>query len=210
MAGRFKVGYWTPLEIDIEAGAEEIAARLELVAPDGDGVPGRVHAPLDGPLKLAAGERKTVPLYAKLGQLTGEVTVRLLGEDGPLATRRFQAGSPGPLAGVLPSGSTLIVSIGAPPPAGAEGDRALRGFNVAHVSNLQQLPTDWWGYEGVDTVIITTGDQGIRSQLSAGSASLAAIDLWVRMGGQLIFSVGRTASRCSPRGRRWRRSRPAD
>ncbi|MEX0679022.1 MAG: hypothetical protein WD063_18250 [Pirellulales bacterium] len=194
-AGQFKVGCWTPFEIELEGGSQAVSGRVEIVAPDGDGVPSRVHVPRAGDLAVGPGERKTVSMYAKIGRLASEVTVDFRTEAGIVASRRLNTQTDGPLAGVLPSSETLVVSVGAPDAADDESPRALRGVKVARLSDIRQLPGDWWGYEGVTALILSTGDDAISSQLATPSPRLAALDLWVRMGGKLVLSVGRSAEK---------------
>ncbi len=194
-AGRFKVGCWTPFEIELQGGDQPLVGHVEIVVPDGDGVPSRVHAPRDGALTIAPGERKTVAIYAKFGQLACEVTVGFRTEAGLAAKRRFSTRADGPLWGILPSSETLIVSVGWDDSADDHSARALAGDNVARLNDLRQLPDDWWGYEGVDALILTTADDAISSQLATPSPQLSALRLWVRMGGRLILSVGRQAEK---------------
>lgn len=190
--GRFKVGYWTPFVVELEGGSQPATGRVEIVAPDGDGVPTRVVAP-QGDVTLGPGERKSVSLYAKLGQLAADVSVGFRGEAELLAVRNFSTLADGPLAGVLPSSETLVVSIGAASPD--DSTRKLRGVQTASIDRIDQLPARWWGYQGVDAVILTTGDEQISSQLATPGAQLAALELWVRMGGTLVVSVGRNAEK---------------
>ncbi|MEX0978690.1 MAG: hypothetical protein WDZ48_07555, partial [Pirellulales bacterium] len=192
-AGRFKVGCWTPFEIDLEGGSQATAGRIELTAPDGDGVPSRVHAPGEHDVTLGPLERKTVLLYAKIGQLAGEVSVGFRTPSGVLVQRRFGTQAEGALAGILPSSATLLVSVGSAVSAGEQSPRGLAGVEVAELSDVRRMPSDWWGYEGVDAVFLATGDEEISSQLATNSPQLAALELWVRMGGKLILSVGRQA-----------------
>jgi hypothetical protein len=193
-AGRFKVGCWTPAEVVLEAGSQPASGRVELVAPDGDGVPSRVVAPADGEVTLAAGQRRTIPLSFKLGQLAAEVTVGFRGPAGLVAERRFSTRSDGPLAGVLPSSQPLLVAIGKASDTGAAPD-TVAGMTVARVDDLERLPANWWDYEGVNAVVVTTDDDDISSQLAVASPQSAALQLWVRLGGQLVLSVGRQAKK---------------
>lgn len=194
-AGQFKVGCWTPFEIELEGGNQAVTGHVELVAPDGDGVPSRVHAPAGNGVSIGPGERKTVALYAKLGQLASDVTVGFRGPEGLVVEKRLSTQTNGPLAGVLPSGETLLVSVGFGAAADNVSAKTLRGVHEAHLDGIEQLPGDWWGYEGVDVVMLATGDDEISSQLSTASRQLAALELWVRMGGKLIVSVGRQAEK---------------
>ncbi len=188
-AGRFKVGYWAPFAVELTGGSEAVQGRVELLVPDSDGVPTRVRAPAEGTLSLAPGERKNVLVYAKLGQLTGDVTVSFVDDTATLATRRFAAGEEGPLAGVMPSSATLTLSLGAMRPKQLDKPAA-RGPAMTELASILDLPPDWWGLEGVDTILLSTSSADIAEQLSGSPAQLAALELWVQMGGQLVLSVG--------------------
>ena len=64
---------------------------------------------------------------------------------------------------------------------------------MVDVAALAELPTNWLGYEGVDAVLLVTGDEAQNQALVVDSPQLQALDLWVRMGGRLVLSVGRHA-----------------
>ncbi len=193
--GRFKVGYWTPFEVTILGGANSVRGRVELTVLDGDAVPSRVTAPSGEELAIGAGEKVSVPLYAKIGQLNSSLIVDFRGEGQLLATRRFSTTQHPELAGILPSSQELIVTLGSPLSASD-----LLAFDqwrakVVDLAELRRLPADWWGYEGVDAVILATGHDEISSQLSTDSPRVAALEQWVRMGGKLILCVGRQAEK---------------
>jgi len=195
-AGKFKLGSWAPFEIELRGGAEATRGTVEMVLLDGDAVPSRVTAPADGLLDLRAGETLRVPLVAKLGQLHGQIVVTFRGEMGPLATRSFETAVSGPFAGILPVGRELFVRCGRPTAsAGDSPRRDPNGPNIVDVARLAELPTNWLGYEGVDAVLLVTGDETQNEALLADSPQLQALALWVRMGGRLVLSVGRDAPR---------------
>ncbi len=186
--GRYKVGYWTIAEVTITAGATPFTGQLTLIAPDNDGIPTRVTAAI-GEIKLAAGDSTVVPVYFKQGQLGGEITVELHAEDRRLATRTFRAGAAGSLAGVMPSHSRLTLNIG-----DYGGTTSASGVALTALDNLSTLPDAWYGMEGVDAILLHTSDPRIVAELKRANAQLAALDLWIRMGGKLILCVGRNAA----------------
>jgi len=199
--GRFKVGYWAPFIVELEGGLETSSGHVEFVVPDSDGVPSRVRAPATGDLTLAPGERQSVLLYAKLGQLTGEVNISFRGTDGALLTTRlFRAGTQGVLDKVLPSHASIVLSIGesvgaeVATPAGRQTNpRAPQTLPLTRLADFSALPPEWFGLEGVDAIVLHTSDPRMVEQLSASPNQLSALDLWVRMGGRLVLSVGREA-----------------
>lgn len=193
--GRFKVGYWAPFEVEIQGGDNAVRGRVELTVLDGDAVPSRVGAPPGRGVMLGSGERVSVGLYAKIGQLTSDVIVDLRADGQLLASRRFSTSEHPELAGILPSSQELIVTLGSPLTAHDSLAFDERHAKIANVAELRQLPADWWGYEGVDAVILATGHEALGSQLLADSPRVDALDQWVRMGGRLILGVGRQAEK---------------
>ncbi len=194
-AGRFKVGYWTPFEITLQGGNEEVSGSVELTALDGDAVPSRVCDPSGQDITIRPGEKTAVLLYAKVGRLHSDLTVGFRSQDRLLASRTFSTVDNPQLGGILPSDWTLIVAFGSPLSAEDETSLDERGAKVANVNDLGQLPTNWLGYEGVDTVILATVPDQTNAQLASHAAQLAALDRWVTMGGQLILSVGPQADK---------------
>ncbi len=193
--GRFKVGCWAPFEVTLEGGAAPVSGYVEMTVADGDGVPSRVHAPPQRPITIAAGETISVRLFAKIGQLDSGVTVDFRTADGPVVSRRFEPGQSGPLSGIVPSATQLIVTLGGPLASLDAAHFEPRNTIVALLKNVGQMPTEWWGFEGVDAVVLATADDEISDQLSTLSPQMAALELWVRMGGTLVLSVGRNAEK---------------
>ncbi len=190
-AGRFKVGYWAPLAVTIEGGDEAVRGRVEVTVLDGDAVPNRVTAPA-GEVAIGPGDRVTVPLAVKIGQLASSVTIELRAGDGQsLASRHFSTTQDAALAGILPSMQQLVVTLGGPVSTGDMASFDELQTKIADVEDVSQLPTDWWGYEGIDAVILATGSEAVGAALAADVARVAALDQWVRMGGRLVLCVGR-------------------
>ena len=66
-------------------------------------------------------------------------------------------------------------------------------LRTVHLAGVADLPTDWFGYEGVDTLVISTGDLELSRELAADPRRLAALDEWVKLGGRLVMLCGRHA-----------------
>ena len=62
---------------------------------------------------------------------------------------------------------------------------ALMGTTVADVD---ELPEHWYGYDGVDAVVVTAGSSSWLQSASAAQAE-ALVD-WVHWGGRLVLAVG--------------------
>ncbi|MGD9723705.1 MAG: hypothetical protein AB7O59_04870 [Pirellulales bacterium] len=193
-AGHFKVGYWTPFVVTLQGGASPAKGKVELIVADCEGVPSRVHAPAAGTLEVPAGAIVSVPLYAKIGQLQSNVTVAFRAEGAAPVTREFVTREPGPLAAIASSSSQLVVTLGAPLASIDETSFSDRSVRVADVATSNELPAEWWGYEGVDAVVLATGSDSAAAQWTTETPQLAALDRWVRLGGTLVLCAGQNAS----------------
>jgi hypothetical protein len=196
--GKAKVGYWIPLQVSLRGGAESVTAQVEVTVPDSDGTASRVSSRGEKPVLLSPGQESTVLLYVKLGRLEPTITVDVKDEEETIATRTFEIGEEA-LDGLLPADKQLIVSLGEP--IGITEAIKLRGQNdwedepvvEARLSDASQLPTRWYGYDGVDVVVLSTSDASQYRDLTGDSARATALDTWVRRGGKLILCVGKEA-----------------
>ena len=58
LAGRYKPGLWTPVEVKLRGTDRLEAAQVTVTVPDGDGVPSRVSAPVSSRDAAAATEKE--------------------------------------------------------------------------------------------------------------------------------------------------------
>jgi hypothetical protein len=185
--GKFKAGFWQPLQIHLVAGQEGVKGELEIVASDGDQVPVAFRNPDRSTLYLAPHQQHRQFLYFKSGPLGSSLTARLVNETGVVWSERIALQSP-----ALPSTSELIVSLG--PPLGLEEAIAAirtRSHTVMQTVNLRDaaaLPDQWRGYDGVDLLVLNTSDADFLAALAGDR--LAAISQWVRLGGRLFVCSG--------------------
>ncbi len=201
--GLYKLGCWTQLRVEVEAGDAAQSVRVEAVLLDTDGVPTKVATPPEPPLQLAAGETATAVLMVRNGQAGAPLVVRLVDEDGAsLEERTFVPGREFQGSGVpsgLPAANKLVVTFGAGVDLAAElartdqppsTDLASRSVLVAAAADL---PTEWYGYEGVDTVVLS-GARPQQYQPHADMAPrIAALARWVELGGRVVIFCGATA-----------------
>lgn len=197
--GRYKAGQWAPAEVVLQGGAVPVTGQVELTVPDGNGAPSRVTAPK---VLLTPGQTQTVKLFARFGFDSDlRVEFRSLDDGRVKAERNFDTAI---VDGEEPTGETmkavdeLILNVG--PSVGVEDAFKLRprspDYDPAVVrlegrEPIAQLPTRWYGYEGVDAVVISTSQPEIFRQLQ--DARLEALDQWVQMGGRLILCLGNDA-----------------
>ncbi|HTM55122.1 MAG TPA: hypothetical protein VL175_13895 [Pirellulales bacterium] len=188
LAGTFKIGFWTAFEIAIQAGDSPAVGRVEMTVLDGDGVPSRVMGPPREAISIAAGERKSVVLYAKVGSISSDIIVSFREHDGAVSSHTYSADDPR-FVGRLSSTRPMVVSIGGGLLPADVAQLAERQIVVAAIEQVDQLPSDWWGYEGVDTVIIGAHEEEIARVLSAQSPQIQALEQWITLGGKAVLSV---------------------
>lgn len=202
--GYYKVGYWTPLELHITGGGEPITGSVAVTLPDGDGARSTVVS--ERPYQLLPGRSTRVLTYVKPGRADADISVRFVrlpseGGDTVLDERfdlRAEPDALHPRQGML-SSQTLIVSLG--PSIGVDAAVAARNANfgvdgetvVVQLSSIEQLPTRWYGYEGVDRLVIATSDPAPLEALNTTGAQYAALLEWMRLGGKLLVSAGSRA-----------------
>ncbi len=196
--GYYKVGVWTPVEVTFRGRGRHPTDKVVVTVPDGDGVPSRVRAPF-------AGDNTSVTLYARFGRVESELAVEIEREGKVIAKRVFQTraalsgdGVADSRPGAVAATRQMIVSVAAGP-LGVEGaiglQRQAGGQQTVAVrlEDAGQLPGDPNGYEGVDTLVLSTSRPAIYKGLVSGSPQIEALEEWVQMGGKLILCVGSQA-----------------
>ncbi len=199
--GKYKVGVWTPVSVTLASSSPKPPrGRLELHTADGDDVTSivsRDNVQVDGRAKQ---------LLVRFGSTDGTLTVVFQPDDGrPIRWERPSSYTPDerhiPLA--LQTSQELLVEIGrgvglkgikdaGRPPAGEE----VVPVQLDEASQLEQLPTEWIGYEGVDAVFIGTSQESdleqtrLLAKLDPDNARWQALAQWVRSGGRLIILGG--------------------
>ncbi len=207
-AGRYKLGCWTPVEITLRGGDTSVLGTIQIDLPDGDGLPARFSTQpiVIGP--TTPGQPWHVTLFAKFGRGDRDLIVRVVVDEHgvderSVASRTFSStvgqavvrGDTNAISTALPSTDELLVVLGAP----LDLARVVRQTShdqrrlshVAHLEDDRQLPTHWSGYDGVDTVLISTSQSEATRRLSSGKDRLRALRRWVELGGRLIWFVGR-------------------
>lgn len=196
-AGEYKLGCWTPLQVDISGGSEPLVGSVTVTVPDGDGVPTTITTLASTPVNIGAEQQHTVQLFMRVGQNYSSVETKLLDMYGnELASRVFRATSPlaeGLLNTGRPATSRLIVELG--PSIGLrelvrhESRDELSQTHIAQV-DAADLPTEWYGYEGVDTIVLSASDAAHFRPLVDNRKRVAALRKWVAQGGKLVIFCG--------------------
>jgi hypothetical protein len=202
----YKVGAWTPLRVQLKAGAEPFAGFMEVVIPDDHGTPTVFHSRA---ISLGANATEWFPAYTRPGTLYTEITIRLLDKDGRRVGQEWVSSSIGQqretdsrliarqrdLQSLGPE-QALIVTLGSP--AGVNGIANLPGFKGGNRSGdlsfvkvapiaTDSLPARWYGYDAAEAVVIDTNDRAAMNAVEAGRGE--ALKAWVRGGGHLVVAV---------------------
>ncbi|VTS05599.1 hypothetical protein [Tuwongella immobilis] len=204
----WKTNQWTPIAVQLKCQAA-IEGPLSLVveSPDTDQLIASFRVPLP---PIAPGQTLLpveIPqqLYAKPGSNIATITVRVFAGDVEVAMpyRMTPIGNPSNAQILLAVGSKLGgIRVTRPKEANApenttQRPRDLGSLKLASAENIGDLPDQWFGYSGVDLVILTTGssdsEAGVIQQLFSreNTARRQALLEWVRRGGKVLISVGR-------------------
>jgi hypothetical protein len=205
--GRYKVGCWTPVTISVSAGDDQFVGSLFVETPDGDGETTRITAETaadarrDPPIVVPAGGETTVVRHVKIGRMHDpELSVILADGQKEMVRKRLTVSPQADQDAIsypLEVTNELIVTVGPginiTSNKPAENDPlAGRQTHLVGLTNVGSLPTRWYGYEGVDTLVLTTSEPELYRELQENSR-IEAIEGWVRNGGRLILCVGAQA-----------------
>jgi len=199
--GVYKLGFWTPIEIQLASSTDLDDGELQVVVPDGDASPSRYTIPIrqgraggppvghddvDSPTEI-----RTVTGYIKIGRPLGEIQVSLRLADRVLAERRLAIDGE-ELAPPLPALQPLILTVGDLPIV----ERSLNEYARAKSRSLKvasteadHLPREWLGYDGIDVLILNVENAAV-AELARYPRRLAALDRWVRSGGRIVLAAG--------------------
>ena len=199
--GVYKLGCWTPINIELQGGSQAYTGRVVVTVPDSDGVPTRVLSEANRPVGITPGQTTQVRLFVRVGQSMSPVKVQFFSEDGKeRAKRTFNAGSEsrqGVVPGGVPSTNRLLLEFGPTLGLGelvqneGRSDEQLK-TRIARIEQADDLPTRWYGYESVETVLLTTSEPELYRPLQQ-NGRIEALQKWVERGGQLVIFCAESA-----------------
>lgn len=203
---RSRDGAWTPVQVTLKTGADNVTAgsfRLLVETTDGEAVPYRYTVPLPA---IPANSEQTVFGYARPGSAASMFTVLLQTADGQdvQAMAELFRNSGSTKGEILEPRDIFYLTLGsrlhslksavrpdkAPEGENEEEEVPVPGF--AAIENVFDMPDRWFGYEGVDIIVLTTSkDAFVNQLLQLSQARREALLDWLRRGGKLVLSVGR-------------------
>jgi len=203
----YKGAAWAPVWVELECGKiTQPAIEITVETPDGDDLMSSasivVPAPPPG---VAQGHSLGRIPYLKPGGTYTDVTVSIHvpGSSEKLAESFTQRSIPG-----LAPAKYLLLSVGsslpgfrlpkataANPQDVLDAEQLRNGqVELAQIISTNNLPDQWFGYSGVDLLILTTGqDRSFYEALANDPKRRAALREWIRRGGHIIVSVGANA-----------------
>jgi hypothetical protein len=199
----FKAGCWAPIAIDISVSppglkGNEGPLEITVETPDPDDVATNytVTRPLEA---IGPNGTFTVNTYTKLANTSSTITVTLKAPESVAVGPPYKRDHPG-----INSGMPLFVTVGSLFPAlrlaVKAGDRGnnvpqLQIEGIGFINRFQDMPDQWFGYDGVDLLVLSTSR---RNDFLADMASeqaprrrVEALTEWVQRGGQLLVCVGK-------------------
>lgn len=203
-----KFGAWAPVYVSLEvSGAVSESAQLLIEAPDADEVGTVLHVPLNL-AGVAPGTKVYAPDRGALGYVrpagpSSEVVITVLDANGTAISEPFRV-KPRPreplVYGVLAVGGAPANFELPRPAAGDTGPLRAGRIELAHATEVADLPDQWFGYDGIDLVVLNTGttppaflQRLFASESPADARRREALFEWVRRGGRLVVSVGANA-----------------
>jgi hypothetical protein len=198
----FKQGLWAPVYVELEqsadgsfslpVGADNYAhGRATIRVNDGDGVLGTYLKDFD--LRKSDGSVVVVG-YANPGPSMPQVQLNLTAGSSRYAM------TTGEMYNNLGLGQHLYLTLGNRMPdlhkalvdmAPKSDEQSSAPRFAGYETQLERLPTEWFGYQAVDLLILTSDNKefikGLAGQQYA--AARAALAGWVRRGGRLVVSV---------------------
>jgi hypothetical protein len=211
-ASFYKAAAWTPVYVYLtNEGSESIDGKdyaLVVETTDSEDVQNHYTERRLLPL-LNPGESTEKPLlaYVRPGGDTSEITVHVQNSEG----RIIDSKKPDPYAAeALPANAQIVLLAGSKlhgmksalihkenaKPGEAEEDEdtldAKGPLRFVYVEKVEQLPARWFGYQGVDLMVLTTArEEFISNLLTDPTGRKEALVEWVHRGGRLVISAGR-------------------
>jgi hypothetical protein len=202
---RYKVGLWTPVYVEIEAGQNGIGVRpgdpqpyLRIITPDFEGV----ETIFRTPLHIEPNETRVVVGYTKTGNSSGDIRVEL-----KIGNRPAIHGPPERPMG-MELGGHVYLALGrrvSDLPAALRPKEDRKDDNNAQFRDFEQrraavfeeiadsLPQHWFGYDGIDVIFLSADNREFLTKLAdqGHTDHLKALVQWVRRGGRLVIPMSK-------------------
>ncbi|HEX3601630.1 MAG TPA: hypothetical protein VHU84_15870, partial [Lacipirellulaceae bacterium] len=187
------------MTVDI-GGADAEAAKhlhIDVAAVDSDGV-ATIASEL---LSQSSGSNdvRTVTVYTQVGRGASPIRISLFDGDAELDSISLDpnaAANSKLNVAPIPATTDLIAVLSASPAniGDAFANRGLSGSQTGRrlieLNKVTALPTEWYGYDAVNVLIIPVGDGQLCKDLAADKSRFAALNRWLQLGGRLVILCG--------------------
>jgi hypothetical protein len=196
--GRFslhKAGVFIPVYIDLSAGPDGFSGggRVIIESADSDDLQNNYTVPLPR-ADMEPNSLYRVLTYTKVGSIGGEVRVSVHNAaDREVAwdKKNYDAIAPGDTL-TLAIGSRLGNMRKALDSANAQLQQSEKSRFAYLTDDLRRLPNRWYGYQGVDLIVLCTSNREfVNGLINDQNNHKEALAEWVRRGGRLVISCGK-------------------
>lgn len=190
----YKLGFWTPVLVDLVGMDETGPLRVDVTVADSDGVATTASTPVAA--EVSADRRRSALVYTQVGRVGSSIRIALF--DGDLQVHEFTL-EPNAKANLeravvpIPATNELIVTLSSAPYGLRDafpertGSASQTGRTLIELQSVADLPSDWFGYEAVDVLLIAVGDGKLCQELARDKTRYAALQRWVETGGRLVI-----------------------
>jgi hypothetical protein len=200
-----KTGFWAPVYVQITAGLDRVGPAdgwITVGTTDSDDMENVYRVPLP---PMEAKEQRTVLAYVRTGATGSDINVKIRDSRGQTLSAQqnsrsgYDAIAPGAFlyvtAGGGAAGSALGLHVALHPKKNDNAQQVVDDtdqlLGVAYIGQARDLPTQWFGYQAADVLVLETGSKTFTQDLLDDQYNRKeALAEWVRRGGRLVISVG--------------------
>jgi hypothetical protein len=173
--GTFSLNKWAPIHVVLENRGRTIKGLLEVIVTSGSEFQGNVHdTTYDREVELPTRSKKMYAFTTHIDSITHPMIIRLKQDGKTIVAKTLNLRNHN-----TENKLVLFSGIDNVPDASSMPERAVQPI----VSHARFLPEIWYGYEGVEMIVM---DARILDDLR--ERQFRALSDWVRKGGKLIAS----------------------
>lgn len=205
--GYYVIGNWTPIVVTMQTSSESLIGTVELTLLDGDGIPCTYSR--DEAIQLIPGEPLRIWCYAPIGNPDATIHVAFAVDGDTVVTRPFRAGDSDAFRVGLPTRRPFYLTLGSAAgiadAVGGELSTEKERPRVVALDGIGQLPTRWYGYDGVEAIVVSSSLHEQLTGLDPEGPRFRALDKWVRSGGRVLLAAGEHAPQMLAENGTWSR-----
>ncbi|GAA4424036.1 hypothetical protein [Bremerella cremea] len=188
IAGHFKLGSWTEVRLSVAAEPFAEDPTLAVIALDSDGVPTEVIAPAP----QRTGDQLNYRIPVKIGRRSSNLQIEFISGEGSSQKTTIREVPISQLATPILASDNIFLQFG--PDFGLRdavqryASQLSGATTIVPVTRFEELPDQWYMLEGIDQIFWIANDPNITTAITP--SQFAAIDMWLKQGGNMTLSVG--------------------